>query len=49
MIQSLAGKSVTINGTVTNFLGNVGANTTTITFSTTKKLDILDLPDSVTF
>lgn len=48
-IESLAGYTLRISATVTNFLGNSGTNYTTIEFSQTKKLQIFDLQDVYTF
>lgn len=49
IVESLAGKSATFKAKVTNFLGNYNENSTTITFSASKRIGILDLPDVVTF
>ena len=47
-VETLEGTSVVFKATVTNFLGNVGINSTTIVFSNSKYVEIHDLPDVVT-
>lgn len=42
-IERLAGKSLTVRVTVTNFLGLTGFNTTTIQFANSKSLILVDL------
>jgi len=48
-VESLQGKTVTFKVAVTNFLGLAGYNETTLTFSSSKKLEILDLEPIYTF
>ena len=47
-IESLSGKTLNFRSRVTNFLGNYADNYTQIVFSSSKKLEIKDLPDSLT-
>lgn len=49
IVENLAGKTLNIQATVMNYLGIESKNMTTLVFQNTKKLDILNLPDSVTF
>lgn len=48
LVESLAGTSLVIKVVVTNFLGIIGSNSTTIMFSNQKQLIILDLQDIYT-
>lgn len=49
IVEYLAGKTINVQATVMNFLSIESKNMTTLVFQNTKKLDILNLPDSVTF
>jgi hypothetical protein len=47
-IESLAGTSVSFKASIINFLANTAQNVTTIAFSVNKKIEIYDVPDTVT-
>lgn len=48
-IELLKGKTVSIQAMVTNFLGRSSKNTTQLTFLNQKRIDIIDLPDTIAF
>jgi hypothetical protein len=47
-MESMQGKTLTIKVSVTNFLGNIGYNSTNIAFSTSRKIAIIDSVNSLT-
>ena len=49
MVEKLQGKEIKITVKIKNFLERETKNTTELTFIRIKKIEIIDLPDTVTF